>query len=133
MEYEIAQEIWNLIYPIGSVYMSKNLTDPSTLFGGTWQRIKGRVIVGVDEDDEDFKTPLKTGGSKKLQKHNHYGIYGHDGNERVGSYGTGDVHTGNINEMGIARWEQLHTGDTGEGDSGNLQPYIALYIWMRIE
>lgn len=35
----LAQEIFNLIYPVGSVYLSVNQTNPGTLFGGTWSRI----------------------------------------------------------------------------------------------
>ena len=34
-------------YPVGSIYMSVNSTDPSTLFGGTWQRLKGRFLIGA--------------------------------------------------------------------------------------
>ncbi len=30
------KSIFDLIYPIGSIYMSVNETDPSLLFGGTW-------------------------------------------------------------------------------------------------
>ena len=36
----------NDIYPIGSIYMSINSTNPSTLFGGTWEQIKGRFLLG---------------------------------------------------------------------------------------
>ena len=31
------EEILNLIYPIGSVYITINNVNPGTLFGGTWE------------------------------------------------------------------------------------------------
>lgn len=36
--------ICNLIYPVGSIYMSVNATSPQTLFGGTWQAISGYYL-----------------------------------------------------------------------------------------
>lgn len=40
------------VYPVGSIYMSVSNVDPSTLFGGTWQRWgKGRFPISVDESD----------------------------------------------------------------------------------
>ena len=38
-------EIVNLIYPVGSVYISKNSTSPATLFGGTWSQIKDKFLM----------------------------------------------------------------------------------------
>ena len=35
----------NLIYPVGSIYLSSNSTNPGTLFGGTWTQIKDRFIL----------------------------------------------------------------------------------------
>lgn len=32
-------------YPIGSIYISTNSTDPSTLFGGTWTQIEDRFLL----------------------------------------------------------------------------------------
>ena len=54
----------NLIYPIGSIYISVNSKNPSEIFEGTWKRIKGKMLVGVDEDDDDddLNQSGKTGG-----------------------------------------------------------------------
>lgn len=40
--------IIELIYPVGSVYISANSTNPSVLFGGTWVQIsQGRMLMGA--------------------------------------------------------------------------------------
>ncbi len=73
------QEIFGLIYPIGSIYMSVSDINPGGLFGGTWVSWgAGRVPVGVNTEDTDFATVEKTGGEKKhtlvlaeIPSHNH--------------------------------------------------------------
>ncbi len=58
------QDIADIIYPVGSIYMSVNSTSPATLFGGTWVRWgNGRIPVGVDTSNSSFSTVEKTGGS----------------------------------------------------------------------
>lgn len=47
------------IYPVGSIYMSVNATDPGRLFGGAWERIKERFLLGAG----DTHTAGSTGGS----------------------------------------------------------------------
>lgn len=55
----------DLVYPVGSIYMSVNSTNPSQLFGGTWVAWgSGRVPVGVNTSDTDFDTVEETGGAK---------------------------------------------------------------------
>lgn len=58
--------IADLIYPVGSIYMSVNNINPSTYFSGTQWVLwgSGRVPVGVDASQEDFNEAEKTGGEK---------------------------------------------------------------------
>lgn len=42
-----AKDILNKTYPVGSIYMSVNSTNPSSLFGGTWARLEGRFLIGA--------------------------------------------------------------------------------------
>ena len=34
------------IYPVGSIYMSTKSTNPSKYFGGTWQEVQGKFLLG---------------------------------------------------------------------------------------
>ncbi len=53
------------IFHVGAVYISASSQSPASRFGfGTWERIKGKMIVGVDEADSDYNAAGKTGGSK---------------------------------------------------------------------
>ena len=70
-------------YPVGSIYMSLNKTNPANLFGGTWERLAtGRFLIsGYDELTYEWRklgyditrydlTIGKTGGSTS---HDHVG------------------------------------------------------------
>lgn len=44
----------DLFYPVGSIYLSVNSTNPGSIFGGTWVAFgAGRVLVGVDANELD--------------------------------------------------------------------------------
>lgn len=52
-------------FPIGSIYMSVTNINPSTIFGGTWERIKGKFLIAADDNTYTLGA---TGGNST---HNH--------------------------------------------------------------
>lgn len=86
------QECLLKIYPVGSIYMSVDPRNPKDFLGGTWVEWgKGRVPVGVDEKQDEFKTPGKEGGEKthalsvsEMPIHNHEGTYTDPKSETTG-------------------------------------------------
>ena len=48
------KSICDLIYPVGSVYIAFNDTNPSTLFGGAWERIQEAFLWAVGSDGRDL-------------------------------------------------------------------------------
>lgn len=119
----------DLIYPIGSIYMSVNNINPSKYFGGTWVVWgTGRVPVGVDTTQSEFVTVEKEGGSKYIQQHRHYqSLFNSGSRQGQASY---DYVINNT-----SRWydgNDLAGAVIGTtGNSGNLQPYITCYMWKR--
>lgn len=50
----------NLIYPVGSIYMSVNSINPTTLFGGTWEQITDKFLLAAGNS----YTAGNTGGAE---------------------------------------------------------------------
>lgn len=124
----------DFVYPIGSIYQSANSTSPDLLFGGTWERYaKGRVLVGVDEDDPVLSTAGKQGGSANgVAEHTHITKLT---TFRVTTAGSGTVNnlarsTDQGNAMTGEFGSVTSTGDNT--DHKNWQPFETVYIWKRI-
>lgn len=120
------------IYPVGAIYMSVSSTSPASLFGGTWtQWGSGRVPIGINSSDSDFKTVEKTGGEKEhtltvgeMPSHKH----------DFGQQFTGmPVSSGNYGYYMIAGTQTDVIKNTGGNQPhNNLQPYITCYMWKRV-
>ena len=84
--------ILDLVYPVGSIYMSVDPRNPHEFIGGTWVEWgKGKVPVGVDKDDNDFNAAGKEGGEKthylsvsEMPSHNHEGTYDYSNSSITG-------------------------------------------------
>ena len=124
-------QLLDFIYPVGSYYETSDTSfNPNTAWGGTWlEDTKGRVTVALDSDDTDFDTISETGGSKYLQEHEHVtttGLYKYEY-----SYGiNGQVYKAQQKLQDLQVWSGGVANIT-TGNSGNLQPYITVYMWKR--
>lgn len=61
------EDIFEMIYPIGSIYENGSLsTNPSVIIGfGTWAAFgTGRVLVAIDDSQAEFDTNGLEGGAK---------------------------------------------------------------------
>lgn len=122
------------IYPVGSIYMSTNSTNPGMVFGGSWVPWgTGRVPVGVDTGDSSFNTVEKTGGEKthKLTT-NEMPSHGHKtnitlGNRTQSGSGIWAAAPGEVDST----WVGQARGVGGSAAHNNLQPYITCYMWKR--
>ena len=75
----------DLFYPVGSIYITTNETNPGITLGkGTWETYAaGRFLVGADANDSDFQKAGKTGGAKEIDlKHKHLQTVGVDSRSR---------------------------------------------------
>lgn len=118
-------------YRIGDLFLTTIATNPSNFLGGKWELFgPGRCLVCVNTSDNDFNTVKKTGGSKYLQQHTHNQSLEDSGNRtQIAGYkwyfsNTGRWYDGSDLAGGVSNsWKT--------GNSGNLQPYITCYIWIR--
>ena len=121
----------NNLFPVGFIISVDNAEfNPNTSWGGTWERLKGRVIVGVDEDDSDFNISSKTGGEKEVTLTSNE-IPPLDVNligGRLGSHGTQELiywNGGTINYEGVGK-------TVGGGQPhNNMPPYYTAYQWIK--
>lgn len=62
-------KLLNKVYPVGSIYTSVNATSPAALFGGTWERLKSRFLLGAD--DSTYVNEATGGAATINLEHNH--------------------------------------------------------------
>lgn len=144
-----ATEIVNIIYPVGSLYWSSKSTDPATLFGGTWQRIKDKFILAAG----DTYAAGTTGGEAKhtltvneMPAHRHSGSTNSTGGHTHtvgmnrgwngtttlgGSDISGDIATQTTNSSGSHSHTVTIANAGGGAAHNNMPPYVAYYCWER--
>ena len=143
---------FNLIYPVGSIYMSTVNVDPGTIFGGTWERLKDKFLLGAgdtytagDTGGESTHTLTgnelpKTNGSFRIRRmswgtaeaSNASMVSGQSGIvTSVQPVGSGVDSVAYYN--GVTRGMDEVTLSFGSDSAhNNMPPYIVVYMWRRL-
>lgn len=131
------QKLLDEIYPIGSIYISVNSANPDTLFGGTWEKIKDRFLLGsgdtyiVEDIGGEAKHKLTANEIPNLGKFLAFNwnnqVQNHTGSFSNGGFKTLDRTMPSGNECGES-WINLKGG---EQPHNNMPPYLVVNIWKR--
>lgn len=112
------------IYPVGSVYISLNSTNPGTYLKGTWEQFaQGRTLIGVGSGSDGKNTQTfavnDTGGeykhllTKKELSFIDYGALLQQNGSSIGVHSHGP-------------------GESGSEKISLMQPYYSVYFWKRV-
>lgn len=115
----------DMVYPVGSIYMSMNDVNPTNFFGGTWARIEGRFLLGASSS----YTVGSTGGEAthtltvdEMPSHRHT-------ISRISKAVSSGTNYSRITSDGT---ELSYTNYTGGGEAhNNMPPYLTVYMWKR--
>lgn len=127
----------DLFYPIGSIYMSTDTTNPQSRFTGTyWLPIYNRFLLGAGDT---YKAGTMGGEAthtltrSEIPNHYHDEYLGNDG----GSDSAPSGYSGWPNVAYTSNKTWWATGSKtsaagGDGAHNNMPPYLAVYMWRRV-
>ena len=131
---EYKQMLVDLIYPIGSLYMSGNNVSPATFLGGTWEQIKDRFLLAAG----DTYSAGSTGGAASVSHYHNapvatqssiFGVVNINGTNRGGN-GKG-YSTANRDYSGTLT-QNVTLYKTSNTSVDTMPPYLTVYVWKRI-
>ena len=128
-------DLIDVIYPVGSIYMSVNSVNPSTLFGGTWEQIEDKFLLACGTKHQNGDT----GGSEDavVVTHTHsttnkyFLTTSGEAIKKNSTAGTTGTKVSNLlqSDDAIVRNVIRNTGTSGVGK--NMPPYLAVNVWKR--
>lgn len=142
----------DMVYPVGSIYLSVSGTDPQTLFGGTWARLEDVFLLaagakhpagstGGEEAHTITEGEMPSHGNHLMQGRMYQELAENASNDS--SYRSNTLYlgknvfasTGNINR-GWKDWNggEMYPAGTLKGGGNphnNMPPYLAVYTWKR--
>lgn len=130
------ENLIDLLFPVTTTLIfSSSDVDPNDIYGGRWERTaKGKAIVGVDEDDEDFATAGLTLGEKKhtltqseMPSHSHAQSLADSGALSQAGYNWAWSETARLYSG-----TDLAQSAGGNQPHNNIQPSMTFYIWTRV-
>ena len=138
----------DLIYPVGSIYMSANDTSPSTLFGGKWERIKDRFLLAAGDTysagsiggEAAHKLTVDEMPSHEGHLYRNESAIAPNGSDSYFMASGPGIDSGLIEKYEdrpyiiAANNEVIIKGFSRGGDQphNNMPPYVSVYMWKRI-
>ena len=124
-------------WPVGSIYMSVSSTSPATLFGGTWERISERFLLGASSSYPAGGTGGEFTHKLTQSELPNYSLSVTNGSNvirsKTGNSADAYVQT-QSSGWGIPNWESktvtVASGGSGEAHN-NMPPYLAVNMWKR--
>ena len=132
-----------MAHPIGSIYSSTAATSPADLFGGTWERIKGAFIWGIEDGEQagiigGEATHTLTEAELPNIWGNLYNFALQNSTDSVGVGGkfklnTGTMYSGYATEgsQSDTRSDSVNFSFGGGQPHNNMPPYYGAYVWRR--
>ena len=135
----IQDQILLAAYPVGSVYIGTNNTNPSTLFGGTWSLIsEGRCLVGVGTGtDSNSHTKTFTAGNNAGEYTHKLTINEMPSHKHVLDITATSSHHNNAGRVQGTTGENIYQNNDNMLNAGGDQyhnivnPTFGVYIWER--
>lgn len=132
-------DLINLIYPIGSIYISVNNASPETFLGGTWEQIQGRFLLASSSAHPAGSTSGAESQTISLQQiPDHYHVVSTgDGSGAGYNY---PEYAAIVSQNAGASPSNAYACNTGyvSGRSdvdqqplSTMPPYLAVYMWKR--
>ena len=130
------KSLLDMVYPVGSIYLSVSGTDPQTLFGGTWARLEDVFLLAAGAKH----AAGSTGGEEshiltepEIAPHKHAMAYGPESSASSTGFPYGIAAGSATNSAGGRGYaSNLGTFSAGGGQPhNNMPPYLAVYTWKR--
>ena len=125
----------NLIYPVGSIYMSVNNVSPDTFLGGTWVALEDRFLIGASSTYSAGSTGGSTTHTLTVDE---IPSHSHTIQDRLVVWDTPNLTALNnasySGPMKLREANQGLTNTTGGGQAHSIMnPYLAVYMWKRTQ
>lgn len=131
------------LYLVGSIFISVEPTSPAEYFGGTWEQLENRFLLGASSTYGGGTTggeATHTLTVNEMPSHNHRVALNNDPNTQVvqktiwGSNTPGFVSSSTTDISYGSDVGFLYTTlAVGGGQShNNMPPYLAVYMWKRV-
>lgn len=125
-------EIMLKLYPVGAIYTSTVGTSPASLFGGTWEQLKDRFLLGAG----DSYAAGSTGGEAEvvLDENNlPERTCVLDAAESTENWNAGVWRNTNPANAGDSFVNYAERSSYGAGVAhNNMPPYLTVYMWKRV-